>query len=101
MTESYIVLGAFDTREEALNCLSYVCTQFFRFLLVTRSSGQDLARSAYGLVPIQDFTEAWTDQKLIQKYGLNSVEVQFIGQMIRPMGEVEVIQNFGQIFRLK
>lgn len=101
VTESYIVLGAFDTREEALNCLSYVCTQFFRFLLVTRSSGQDLARSAYGLVPIQDFTEAWTDQKLIQKYGLNSVEVQFIGQMIRPMGEVEVIQNFGQIFRLK
>lgn len=45
VTETYILLGAYDTESEVRNCFSYVVTRFFRFLIATRSSGQDLARS--------------------------------------------------------
>ena len=40
---------------------------------------------AYEFVPIQDFSEPWTDEKLYKKYGLTDEEIQFIESMIRPM----------------
>ena len=85
VTETYILLGAYDTEKEARNCFSYVVTRFFRFLIAMRSSAQDLARSAYSFVPIQDFSKAWTDEMLHEKYGLTDDEVTYIEKLIRPM----------------
>lgn len=85
VTETYIILGAYDTEEEARNCYSYVVTKFFRFLLAVRSSAQDLARSAYSFVPIQDFSSAWTDEKLYEKYALTDEDIAYIERLIRPM----------------
>ena len=85
VTESYILLGAYDTEEEAYNCFSYVVTRFFRFLVATRSSAQDLARSAYSFVPLQDFSKPWTDEELYAKYDLTDDEIAFIESLIRPM----------------
>jgi len=86
VTETYIVLGAYDTEAEARNCFSYVVTRFFRFLVAARSSGQDLARSAYSFVPLQDFSKPWTDEELYRKYGLTDDEIAYIEKLIRPMG---------------
>lgn len=85
VTETYILLGAYDTEQEARNCFSYVVTRFFRFLLAVRSSAQDLARSAYQFVPLQDFSQPWTDQKLYKKYSLTEEEIAYIEKLIRPM----------------
>jgi hypothetical protein len=85
VTETYILLGTFDTEQEAKNCFSYVATRFFRFLLAVRSSAQDLARSAYSLIPIQDFSEDWTDAKLYARYGLDERDVEYIERLIRPL----------------
>lgn len=85
VTETYILLGAYNTEREARNCFSYVVTRFFRFLIATRSSAQDLARSAYQFVPLQDFSKPWTDQKLYAKYSLTDDEVAYIEKLIRPM----------------
>lgn len=85
VTETYILLGAYDTEHHARNCFSYVVTRFFRFVIATRSSAQDLARSAYQFVPLQDFSEPWSDQKLYAKYGLTDDEVAYIEKLIRPM----------------
>jgi hypothetical protein len=35
------------------------------------------------LVPIQDFTEPWSDEKRFGKYGLTAEEIAFIESMIR------------------
>jgi Eco57I restriction-modification methylase len=64
VTETYVLLGTYDTEEHARNCFSYVTTKFFRFLIATRSSAQDLSRSAYSFIPLQDFSGAWTDADL-------------------------------------
>lgn len=85
VTETYVILGDFDTEEEARNCLSYVTTKFFRFLIVLRSSAQDISRSAYKFIPEQDFSRPWTDQDLYEKYGITSEEESFIDSLVRPM----------------
>ena len=85
VTETYILLGAYDTEQEARNCFSYVVTRFFRFLIAVRSSAQDLARSTYSFVPLQDFSKAWADKMLYKKYGLTDHEIAYIERLIRPM----------------
>lgn len=85
VTETYILLGAYDTELEARNCFSYVTTRLFRFLIAARSSAQDLARSAYAFVPLQDFSKAWSDDELYKKYGISDDEKEFIEKLIRPM----------------
>lgn len=85
VTETYILLGAYETEREARNCFSYVKTRLFRFLVSARSSAQDLSRSAYSFVPLQDFTRSWTDKRLYAKYRFTSDEVDHIERLIRPM----------------
>ncbi len=85
VTETYVLLGVFDTESEARNCLSYATTKFFRFLVATRTSAQDLPRSAYSFVPVQDFSTPVNDQTLYRKYGLTKGEIELIESTIRPM----------------
>jgi site-specific DNA-methyltransferase (adenine-specific) len=85
VTETYILLGAYDTEQEARNCFTYVVTRFFRFLIAVRSSAQDLARSAYSFVPLQDFSRAWKDEDLYGKYGFTGDEIAYIEKLIRSM----------------
>ena len=85
VTETYVLLGTFDSEAEARNCISYVTTKFFRFLVATRTSAQDLPRSAYSLVPLQDFSRSWTDAQLYKKYRLDDADIAAIESTIRPM----------------
>lgn len=85
VTETYILLGCFDDEASARNCYSYVTSRFFRFLVATRSSGQDLPRAAYEFVPLQSFDVTWDDQSLYLKYGLDQAEIDLIESLIRPM----------------
>jgi site-specific DNA-methyltransferase (adenine-specific) len=85
VTETYVLLGCYDAKTMAENCLSYVTTKFFRFMVATRSSAQDLARSAYSFVPVQDFTRPWDDGMLYARYKLSPTEIEFIESTIRPM----------------
>ena len=85
VTETYVILGAYESEAEAQNCLSYATTKFFRFLVATRTSAQDLPRIAYSFVPMQVFSRRWTDKDLYTKYDLNNEETALIESTIRPM----------------
>lgn len=84
-TETYIILRTFETTEEARNFISYVSTKFFRFLVSLIKNTQNAAKGVYQFVPVQNFDEHWTDEKLYKKYKLTSEEIEFIESMIRPM----------------
>ena len=73
------------TKEEAVNIVSYIKTNFFRFLVGMRTSTQHMPPLAYEFVPLQDFSHPWTDEMLYKKYGLTDEEIAFIESMIRPM----------------
>ena len=67
------------------NAMSYIATKFFRFLVLLKKNSQNAARGVYQLVPVQNFSKAWTDNELYAKYGISEEEIAFIDSMIRPM----------------
>ena len=44
-----------------------------------------MTQDTYRFVPLQDFSEEWTDEKLYKKYGLSDEEINYIESMIKPM----------------
>ena len=44
-----------------------------------------VTKDVFELIPLQDFSEEWTDEKLYAKYGLTDEEIAFIESMFRPM----------------
>lgn len=84
-TETYIILGCFDTYEEALNYCNYFKTRFVRFLIMISMSAVLINKTNMQFVPIQDFCKSWTDEELYKKYDLSDEEIAFIESMIKPM----------------
>ena len=84
-SETYLMVGPFDTVEEAQNCFKYMQTRFFHLMVSFIKSTQNTMQKAYEAVPIQDFTQAWTDEKLYQKYGFSDEEIAYIESAIKPM----------------
>jgi len=83
--ETYLLIGPFADKEICLNVISYIKTRFFRFLVMLKKNTQHATQKVYQFVPIQDFTQSWTDEKLYAKYGLTEAEIAFIEKMVRPM----------------
>jgi site-specific DNA-methyltransferase (adenine-specific) len=44
-----------------------------------------IRKKVYSFVPMQDFSESWTDEKLYKKYGLTKDKIAFMESMVRPM----------------
>jgi site-specific DNA-methyltransferase (adenine-specific) len=84
-TATYILLDSFKLKNEAENFKSYVSTKFVRYLISLTLSSMHITRESFKFVPIQDFSESWTDEKLYKKYSLTDEEILFIEGMIRPM----------------
>lgn len=84
-TESYLVVGGYDSKEEAINMTNYLRTTFVRFLVSTILLTQNITKNKFVFVPDLDMNEPWTDEKLYKKYGITNEEIAFIESMIRPM----------------
>ena len=86
-TESYLLLSAFDTKEQAENMASYVRTAFFRFLMSTILLTQNIAKDKFAFIPIQDWSKPWNDKVLYEKYKLSQDDRDYIESLIKPMGD--------------
>ena len=84
-TETYIDTAVFNTEKEAQNYKMYLCSKFARFLLRQGISSVNVTRECFVFVPLQDFNEKWTDERLYKKYGLTDEEIKYIESMIKPM----------------
>lgn len=84
-TETYILIGPFESLEETKNVLTYMKTKFFRFMVSLIKNTQDCTQKVYQFVPMQDFSKPWTDKELYKKYILTQEEIDFIESMIKPM----------------
>ena len=95
VTQTFLTIGAFDTRAEAEACLKYVKTKFTRTMLGILKATQHNPKDTWRLVPLQDFTEksdidwgksiADIDQQLYAKYNLSEGEIKFIEEKVKPM----------------
>lgn len=84
-TETYLIINVFEDEKMANNLVSYIKTNFVRFLMLQTLSSIHITKNSFQFVPLQDFNEEWTDEKLYKKYGLTQEEIDFIESMIRPM----------------
>ena len=84
-TETYLVVGSYMNKKEAINLVTYMKTRFFRFLVAQFMYSHHLTKSAYDFVPILNMDEEWTDEKLANRYGINKDEVDLIISKIRPI----------------
>lgn len=84
-SETYLVIGPCESKQQAENIVSYMKTKFFRFLVLLMKNTQHATSKVYSFVPVQDFETDWSDEKLYEKYGIDEKEIEFIDSMIRPM----------------
>ena len=85
VTESYVLVSVFESKNEAENLYSYIKTKFFRFLCQPTIVSPDVSKRTFVFVPVQDFSKPWTDEELYKKYNLTDDEIAFIESMIKPM----------------
>jgi site-specific DNA-methyltransferase (adenine-specific) len=88
-TQTYLVSGPFDTREDAESVKSYLTTRFARFLISLRKISQDAHRGVYTYLPQQVWDRAWSDADLYAKYDITVEEQTLIESLIRPMAAGE------------
>ncbi|WP_444463192.1 Eco57I restriction-modification methylase domain-containing protein [Rhodobacter capsulatus] len=81
-TETYLVAGHFDTKQEAKNYARYLSTRFVRFLVSLRKATQHATRDVYSFVPDLPLDKAWTDTKLYARYGLSAEEIAFVEEQV-------------------
>ena len=84
-TETYMVISTFESEKEANSCIAYIKTNLVRFMLAMVTTTQHLSKSNFQFVPLQDFSEPWTDEKLYAKYGITPDEQAYIESLIKPM----------------
>ncbi len=92
-TETFISVGAFDTRAEALACVAYIKSKFCRAMLGILKVTQDATPEKWAMVPMQDFNPAtsdinWSgnvDAQLYRKYHLTEEEIAFIESKVKAM----------------
>ena len=82
-TDSYLVIGGFVTREEALNLAAYLKTKTLRYLLLQALASMNISRGNFRFVPVLDFTKSWTDEMLYDRFGFTGEEIATIEQAIK------------------
>ena len=94
-TQSFISIGAFDTKSEADALLKYIKTKFTRALLGILKATQHNGKEVWKYIPVQDFSSTsdidWSksikeiDAQLYVKYGLSEEEIKFIETRVKVM----------------
>ena len=83
-TQSYLVAGRFDTRQETENYAHYLATKFVRFLVLQRKISQHVTPNRFAFVPTVDFARRWKDEDLYAHFGLTQEEIDYIEASIKP-----------------
>jgi site-specific DNA-methyltransferase (adenine-specific) len=81
-TETYLVIGVFDSEALARNLAAYMRTRFVRFLVSLRKITQNITRDSYSFVPLLPMNRIWTDEDLYKRYGITSSQTAFIKSLI-------------------
>lgn len=81
-TDSYLVIGAFETSIEAENLANYLKTKFARFLVSQTLSAINLSKDKFSFIPMIDFTQDTTEEALYRKYQFSTDNINFIKSLI-------------------
>ena len=83
-TETFLVVGPFNTDKELKSAYEYMQTKFFRFCVGVRKN-KNMTRDTYQYAPLLDFNKVWSDETLYELFNLNEDEINYIETMIAPI----------------
>jgi len=90
-TESYIVAGAFNSKDEALSYRSYLFTKVVRFLILQTVISQDINKKNFIYVPdLKKYEGHYTDEYLCKEFDITDEEWSYINSRILETGENDV-----------
>lgn len=91
-TETFLMIGSFDTELERDNCNKYIHTDFFRTLLYFRRGSMKVTKSVFEYIPLQNFTSSsdidWSksiediNHQLYIKYKFTKEDIDFINNNV-------------------
>ena len=81
-TETYSVAGSFQTKKEAENFLSFLRTNFSRFLLGLRKPTQHTSNKTFSWIPLMDTKKTWTDEELFKHFKITKEEQKYIKEQV-------------------
>jgi site-specific DNA-methyltransferase (adenine-specific) len=84
-SNTYLLVGPFDTELEAVWVNSYLQTKFVRFLISLRKNTHHLYAGSFKFVPNIGTEQLWTDELLYRRYGLTPEEVALIESSVKEM----------------
>lgn len=86
-SESWIVAGAFDTKEETLYFKSFILTKIARFLLLQTVVSQDVTKKNFCFVPdLGTYKQVYTDEILRKMWNISNKEWEYIDSRICEIG---------------
>jgi len=82
-TETYLVIGPFSSEQICNNVTSYINTKFFHYMVSLIKNTQNSMKKVYSFVPLVDFSQQWSDDRLYEHFGLNADEISIIESIIK------------------
>jgi hypothetical protein len=101
-TQTFLSVGKFDTKQEAVNCLKYINTKFVRAAIGILKTANGNGEDTWKYVPVQNFTNNsdidWSkslheiDLQLYKKYNFSKEDIKFIEETILDKNDSDIIE---------
>ncbi len=82
-TETYNIIDTFTSKKEAENFVSYLRTDFARYMVGLRKITQDLPPDRWNWVPYLDMNKTWTDEELFKFFKITKEEQENIRMKVQ------------------
>ncbi len=82
-TETYSIIDVFNDKEKAENLISYLQTDFSRYLLGLRKLTQHIPKDRWNWVPYMDVNRQWTDEDLFEYFEITPEEQTHIKNKVK------------------
>jgi site-specific DNA-methyltransferase (adenine-specific) len=82
-TETFLVIGPFNSKRESEKIIDYMRTKFFRFMVGIKKISQHITKNVYEFVPLVRDLGIIDDPNLYKYFALDEEEIEYIEKLIQ------------------
>ena len=93
ITQSYMVVGLFDTERRALNAEEFLNTHFAQFVVSALKGTHHMPKRVFKWLPVLDFSRSYTDEDLYAMFELTTEEIAHIEETTKNFPIFRILQE--------